>query len=163
MNVKRFLVVLAAAAVAGVIYVAAAPGGQTATPTAKQFAALKKQVSLLSKKVKAQGAAISALKTAEKGVKTEADDAVGFITNCLIAGQALPINQFGDANGTFGYAYTATAGAQPTSRTALDVDTAATPGAFLQGVAPSCISSGALRKTGGLTERRATIQAAAKR
>ena len=64
----RFLAVLAVAAVAGVTYVAAAPGGQTAAPTARQFAALKKQLSKLSKKVKAQGATITTLKGAVAGL-----------------------------------------------------------------------------------------------
>ncbi len=158
---KRFLVVLAVAAVAGATYVATAPGGQTAAPTGAQFAALKKQVSLLSKKVKAQGATISVLKKAEASVKAEADDAVGFLSSCLIAGGAAPVDEFGDTSGTFGYAFTASAGGLATSRTALDL-TSGTPGAYLQAVDPSCITTGALRKAGGLTERRATIHAAAK-
>ena len=52
MSVQRFLIVLAAAAVAGFIYVTAAPAGMQSGPTLKQFAALKKQVTLLNKKVK---------------------------------------------------------------------------------------------------------------
>jgi len=146
-----------------VIYVAAAPGGQTVAPTARQFAALKKQVSQLSKKVKAQGAKIAALSTDEKGARTEADDAVGFISSCFLTQNAgaLPINQFGDPGGAFGYNFH-TSTPSDVLTTALDVDASATPGAFLQAVDPSCISSSALHKAGAPAERRATIDAATK-
>ena len=51
---RRFLMLVGVAVVAGVMYVAAAPGSRQATgPTAKQFAALKKQVAKLQKQVKA--------------------------------------------------------------------------------------------------------------
>ncbi len=51
---RRFLMLVGVAAVAGAMYVAAAPGGRQATgPTARQFAALKKQVAKLQKQVKA--------------------------------------------------------------------------------------------------------------
>jgi len=162
--VKRFLAVLAVAAVAGVIYVAAAPGGQTVAPTARQFAALKKQVSRLSKKVKAQGVKIAALSTDEKGARTEADDAVGFISSCFLTQNAgaLPINEFGDPAGTFGYRYVDNGASSDIFTTALDVDSSATPGAFLQAVDPSCITSSALHKAGAPAERRATIRAATK-
>lgn len=50
---KRFAGVLAVVAVAAAVYVAMASGGQHAGPTAKQFAALKKQVAKLQKQVKA--------------------------------------------------------------------------------------------------------------
>jgi len=49
---KRFLTLLAVAAIAGVMYVAAAPGGLRSTgPTAKQFSALSKKVTKLQKQV----------------------------------------------------------------------------------------------------------------
>lgn len=48
----RFLIVLALIAVAGATYIAAAPGSQTAGPTAAQFNALKRQVAGLERKVK---------------------------------------------------------------------------------------------------------------
>jgi len=49
---KRFLMVLAVAAVGAVTYVAAAPGSpQALGPTARQFTALKKQVAKLQKQV----------------------------------------------------------------------------------------------------------------
>jgi outer membrane murein-binding lipoprotein Lpp len=50
---RRILMLVGVAVVAGAMYVAAAPGGQkSAGPTAKQFKALKAQVAALSKKVK---------------------------------------------------------------------------------------------------------------
>lgn len=50
---KRFLMLVGVAAVAGVMYVAAASGSQQSSgPTAKQFKALKTQVAALSKKLK---------------------------------------------------------------------------------------------------------------
>jgi hypothetical protein len=50
---KRFLTLLAVAAIAGAMYVAAAPGGlRSAGPTAKQFKALKASVTKLQKQVK---------------------------------------------------------------------------------------------------------------
>jgi len=163
--VKRFLVVLALAAVAGATYVATAPGSQTAAPTARQFAALSKKVSLLSKKVKTQGATIAALKKAETTVKTEADNVTGFLTTCLAA--AYPVNEFGDGTSAaaFGYQYKATStAATPINTTALDGDASATPGAYFQVVDTSCVTppAGALHKAGALTERRAAIGSAAK-
>jgi hypothetical protein len=48
----RFLTLLAVAAIAGVMYVAAAPGGlRSSGPTAKQFTALSKKVTKLQKQV----------------------------------------------------------------------------------------------------------------
>jgi hypothetical protein len=61
---NRFLTLLAVAAIAGVMYVAAAPGGLRSTgPTAKQFRALKASVTKIQKQVKqvkqlAQGEAV---------------------------------------------------------------------------------------------------------
>jgi hypothetical protein len=95
---KRFLMLVAVATVAGAMYVAAAPGSQQAVgPTAKQFAALKKQVAGLSKKLKA-------LKTDETKVKTLAAAEGQLLLAC--AKGAIPIDQFGDsANQTQGYRY----------------------------------------------------------
>ena len=160
---KRFLVVLAVAALAGATYVAAAPGSQTAAPTARQFAALKRQVSQLSKKVKTQGATIAALKTGEASVKTEADTVVGFLTSCFLSANAgaLPINEFGDPAGAFGYSYEESGTTTNIFTTALDVDSSSTPGGFVQVVDPTCVtSSGGLRRAGALTEHRATLGAA---
>lgn len=134
---KRFLMLVGVAVVAAAMYVAAAPGSQQTTgPTAKQFAALKRQVATLSKTVKA-------LKTDEKTVKVDAQEAVSFIASCLISpgAGALGVSQFGTA--TDGYLFGSDNGGTvaAVSRTALDVDTTATPGAFLQAVDPSCITT----------------------
>jgi hypothetical protein len=166
---KRFLTVLAVAAVAGAMYVAAAPGGRTVAPTRKQFNALKKQVTQLGKKVKSQGSTIAtlqsnltALQTDESSVKTAADDADGFISTCLAAAGVVPVGQFGDGTGgTYGYSYMDGSGVTGFT-TALDVDGSSTPGAYVQAVAPSCITSGALHKTGAPAEHRASGLAAAK-
>jgi hypothetical protein len=115
---KRFLVLVAVATVAGAMYVAAAPGSQRSTvPTTKQFAALKKQVAVLSKKLKA-------LKTDEAKVKTLAVAEGQLLLAC--AKSAIPIDQFGDSvNQTQGYRYAPAGKAAPTTSdvltTALDV------------------------------------------
>jgi hypothetical protein len=58
---KRFLTLLAVAAIAGAMYVAAAPGGmRSAGPTAKQFKALKASVTKLQKQVKLLKTAVGA-------------------------------------------------------------------------------------------------------
>ena len=50
---KRFLMLVAVATVAGAMYVAAAPGSQQSRgPTARKFAALKRQVGGLTKTLK---------------------------------------------------------------------------------------------------------------
>ena len=134
---KRFLLLVAVAAVAGAMYVAAAPGSQQSRgPTAKQFAALKKQVAALGKTVKA----VKTLAVAEAGLLLACDQ------------EAIPINQFGDGlNQTEGYRYSTTA--EPSSAeiltTALDVSDKTDPGAvFITAGDTSCdseFSSGALR------------------
>jgi outer membrane murein-binding lipoprotein Lpp len=122
---KRFLMLVAVAAVAGAMYVAASPASQQSRgPTAKQFNALKKQVATLSKSLKA--------------TKTEANAIGGFITTCLAS--ALPVSEFGDAQGgTFGYWYTDTGTTGNVYTSALDTDGSSTPGGFLQIVDPSCV------------------------
>ena len=126
---KRFLMLVGVAVIAAVMYVAASPASQQAkAPTAKQFNALKKQVATLSKSLKT--------------VKAEATAAAGFIASCLVSDNSgvLPVNQFGTQPGPgFFYGTTTTSFSL---RTALDVDTAATPGGFLQGVDPSCVTAG---------------------
>src|SRR5437763_535754 len=96
---KRFWMLVGVAGVAGAMYVAAAPGGRQATgPTARQFAALKKQVALLNKK-------LTALTKDEKVVKTAAGAAVGYIGACFLdtSGniQNLPVTQFGTTSAGF--------------------------------------------------------------
>ena len=150
---KRFLMLVAVAAVAGAMYVAAAPGSQQAAPpTAAQFAALKKQVASLNKTLKA-------LKKEETQVKTAAVDAAGFISDCFVKGGVVPVSQFGDPNGTFGFEYTPD-GTTQTKRTGLDVDGSTAPQGFIQAVDSSCVSSGgsaaassALRASGHLQVR----------
>jgi hypothetical protein len=136
---KRFLMLVGVAVIAAVMYVAASPASQQAkAPTAKQFNLLKKQVATLTKSLKT--------------VKTEANEAAGFIASCLLSTNSgvLPVNQFG-ATGTgttVGYMYGTTTAAASV-RTALDIDSSATPGGFLQGVDPSCVSgSSALGHSG---------------
>jgi hypothetical protein len=86
---KRFLMVLAVAAVGAVTYVAAAPGSpQAAGPTARQFAALKRQVGNLQKQVKA--------------AKNEADAGLGLITLCIMH-KPVGIDQVGTT--TSGYLF----------------------------------------------------------
>jgi hypothetical protein len=68
---KRFLTFLAVAAIAGVMYVTAAPGGlRSAGPTAKQFKALKASVTRLQKQLKT--------------VKTEAEAGLAIEELCIL-------------------------------------------------------------------------------
>jgi len=126
---KRFLMLLAVAAVAGGMYVAAAPGRTAhAGPTWKQYSALQKQFAALKKEV--------------GQVKKVAVEADGFVQGCLVA--VAPVNEFGDtsANPLFGYSYTPQGGAAGFAP-ALDIDRSQTPGAFLQVVDPSCVPAAA--------------------
>jgi hypothetical protein len=132
---KRFLMLVGVAVIAAAMYVAASPASQQSkTPTEKQFVALEKKVATLSKSLKT--------------VKSEADASVGFIATCLVSqtAGALPTGEFGDPQGTFGYSYTPSQGAQAVSTTALDVDTSAMPQGFLQIVDPSCVGPAGLKR-----------------
>lgn len=129
---KRFLMLVGVAVVAAAMYVAASPASQQPKgPTAKQFNALKKQVAGLSKSLKT--------------VKAEASAAAGFIATCLVSTNsgALPVSEFGDPAGTFGYSYTPSGGTQ-TFRSALDIDATTTQG-YLQIVDSSCVNTTGLR------------------
>lgn len=152
---KRFLMMLAFAAVAGAMYVAAAPGSQTAKgPTAAQFNALKKQVTTLSATVTTLNSKVSALKTT-----VMSDD--GFINDCLITGGAAPVSEFGDNpnGGTVGYEYND--GTDPVFlSTALDFDGSPTPQAFFQVIDSSCVTVSGVHHAGGLSEQRQTSFAA---
>jgi hypothetical protein len=107
---NRFFTVLAAVALAGAIYVAAAPGSRTAAgPTAKQFKALKAQVVKLKKDVTV--------------LKRDTHTVADVIFSCMLH-QTVGVAQRGDPGGTFGYTYTAT-GAPPLT-TALDLSTSPT-------------------------------------
>jgi maltose-binding protein MalE len=120
---KRFLMLVGVAVVAGAMYVAASPASQQAkSPTAKQFNALKKQVATLSK--------------TETSVKKLATAEAALLTACMKI--AVPVNQFGDPDGTGsgtkqGYHYGK--GADPTATnadiytTGLDVSSTSDTGA----------------------------------
>jgi hypothetical protein len=134
---KRFLMLVGVAAVAGAMYVAAAPGSrQAAAPTARQFAALKKQVASLNKKLKA-------LTKDETSVKKLTVDVGTFIVGCYLSDTAgfKGVTRYGDPSSTYGFSYTSSAGATAVPRTALDFDTSATPGAYLQAVDPVCATA----------------------
>src|SRR5438477_6115715 len=133
---KRFLMLVAVAAVAGAMYVAASPASQQAKgPTLKQFNALKKQVATLSKQVKTV-------------VKPEADAAVAIIGACYLKDNGngtasflvMPVSQRG--NSSAGYLYGATSPGTPT--TALD-EVTSSPQAYLQEVDPQCATTSFLR------------------
>jgi hypothetical protein len=128
------------AAVAGAMYVAAAPGSRQATgPTAKQFAALKRQVATLTSR-------LTALKKDETQVKGAAVAAVDYIGACFLDSngkiQNLQVSQAGDTTAGF---YFGTANTPATAtRSALDVvQTGATPLAYLQAVTPACVTGAA--------------------
>jgi hypothetical protein len=105
----RFLLLLAAAAVAGVMYVAAAPGSPTAAgPTAAQFKALSKKVILLQKQV--------------KNLKKEADASIGIEALCILH-QPVGVDQVGTSSSgyLFGPPQTAPTAVSAVPTTALDL------------------------------------------
>jgi hypothetical protein len=129
------------AAVAGAMYVAAAPGSRQATgPTARQFAALKKQVAVLNTKLKA-------LTKDEKAVKTAAVAAVEYLGACFLDSNGnienLQVADFG--NTTTGFLFGAAgSGSTATPRSALDVQTPGLPPlAYLQEITPACVTGAA--------------------
>ena len=109
-QMRKLLLLVAVAAVAGAMYVAAASGSQQAAGvTASQFNALKKQVATLSKKVK----------TAQNDI-----NAVAFAyAHCSLHSQ-IGIDQRGGA--AFGYSYSPD-GINSSFTTALDLNTSGTP------------------------------------
>ncbi|HLX33540.1 MAG TPA: hypothetical protein VKR79_12375 [Gaiellaceae bacterium] len=119
---NRFFTVLAFAAVAGVMYVAAASGShQVAAPTAKEFKALQRQVTSLSTQ-------LAALKKDEGVVKSLALGEASLLTDCMAV--AIPVNQFGDGtNQTEGYRYAQSNNGGDILTTALDVTASDDPGA----------------------------------
>lgn len=124
---KRFLMLVAVAVVAGAMYVAASPASQQSRgPTARQFSALQHRVAKMSK----------ILKT----VKGQAQYARDYVHDCLrntAQAGAMPVSEFGDAvNHARGYQYFD--GTTTHWTTALDIDSSDTPGAYLQKVARSC-------------------------
>jgi hypothetical protein len=136
---KRFLMLVGVAAVAGAMYVAAAPGSRQATaPTARQFTALKNQVAGLSKNLKA-------LKKDEAQVKLAAVAAVEYIGACFLDTNgnitSMAVNQFGNTTTGFLFGVPNGAPGSQTARSALDVDTSGSPLAYLQEVAPACATA----------------------
>jgi hypothetical protein len=137
---KQLWMLVGVAVVAGTMYVAAAPGSRQATaPTARQFAALKKQVASLNKK-------LTALTKDEKAVKTAAVAAVEYIGACFLDSNGnienLQVNDFGDT--TTGFLFGTSGSGTSTSRSALDVNVAGTtPLAYLQEVTPACVTGAA--------------------
>ena len=123
---KRFLMLVAVAVVAGAMYVAASPASQQAKgPTAKQFKALKAQVASLSKTV--------------KQLKTFAGIDLTLLTDCVKV--AVPIDQFGDSSSaqTEGYDYQKPKGTTLQLTTALDASDSSDPGAlYITGGDSSC-------------------------
>jgi hypothetical protein len=126
---KRFLMLVGVAVVAAAMYVAAGTASQQSKGVSvAKFNALEKKVTTLSKTL--------------KQVKAAAADADGFIRSCLLSanGGVLPINQFGDPAGTFGYQYYD--GTQTIDTTALDLDLSSPfQGVYLQGVDSACVGS----------------------
>ena len=135
---KRFLMLVGVAIVAGAMYVAASPASQQAkkpkAPTAKQFNALKKQVASLSKSLKA-------LKADETKVKADATAAAGFLETCFV--NVAPISQFGSPSDGFLFGTSVT----NAPRTALDIDSSTTPDALIQMVEPICVTSSTAKHT----------------
>ena len=90
---KRFLLALALVAVAGATYVATAPGSHTsAGPTARQFKALKNEVTGLKKQL--------------RHLKSLANAEGKLLTDCMAV--SVPIDRFGDYTNdpaTYGYMY----------------------------------------------------------
>jgi len=156
---KRLLMLVGVAAVAGAMYVAAAPGSSqsAAPPTARQFATLKRQVASLSKSLKA-------LKKDEAQVKKVAGVALGFIGACFFDSNGqledLPVSQFGTTSAGFLFgADSATA----TPRTALDIDASGSPLAFLQEITPACLTSTAALRHGSVRSGSSRLQIWAER
>jgi hypothetical protein len=93
---KRFLTLLAVAAIAGAMYVAAAPGGlRSAGPTAKQFKALKASVTKLQKQVKT--------------LKTEAGAALAIEELCIMHAP-VGVSQLGTSSSGYLFGAPQTAG-----------------------------------------------------
>jgi hypothetical protein len=108
----RFLTLLAVAAIAGVMYVAAAPGGlSSAGPTAKQFKALKTTVTKLQKQVKT--------------LKTEAEASLGIEELCILHAP-VGVSQLGTSTSgyLFGPPQTSPTASTATATSALNVASA---------------------------------------
>lgn len=125
---QRFLTLVAVAAIAGAMYVAAAPGGLRSTgPTPAQFKALKARVASLQK--------------ALGQVKKESDAVAVVMVQCVMY-QAQAVDDFGNGASGFGYDYTDPQqnGGQPFLTSALDLapSTETTSQFYFLGVNPAC-------------------------
>lgn len=109
---KRFLLVLALVAVAGAMYVATAPGSQTAGPTAKQFKTLKKQVAALQKQVKAANANTNGLGD--------------FVLACIVHA-SVGVDPVGDSSDGYLFGAPGTPPASASATSALTGDASGTP------------------------------------
>jgi hypothetical protein len=141
---NRFLILVGVAVVAAGMYVAASPASQQSKgPTLKQFNALQKQVTALSKKLKT--------------TKDEADAAFGVIGACYLNSSAnfedLKVSQRGTINPLGpGYLF-GTNGTTNAPTTALDIATSSPPQAYLQEIDPQCIAIlGGLRHHAGSSQ-----------
>lgn len=146
---KRFLMLVGVAVVAAAMYVAASPASQQSKgPTAKQFAALKKQVAGLSSQV--------------KKLHSETTAVIGVLGACMQG--ALPINDFGDPTGSAGapegYDYEQPKGTPPQLTTALDVTAASDTGALW--ITGSTGSNACQTVLGGFGFRKAAARAGVK-
>ena|SRR5690349_20345203 len=154
---SRFFTLLAVAAIAGAMYVTAAPGGlRSAGPTSTQFNALKLRVAKLEKSV----AQVKKLAVVEGVV----------LANCVMY-HAQAVDDYGDDAGhTFGYSYAdpQVNGGAPFLTTALDVapSSEATSQFYFLGVNPACVSSinspstASTANTSGTLKRLSAIAAA---
>jgi hypothetical protein len=123
---KHFLMLVAVAVVASVMYVAAAPASQQSSrSTARQISSMKRQVKILNRVV--------------NSVKHQAMHADNYVRNCLTGteGGTVPVTEFGDAL-THGYGYQYFDGTSTRYTSALDIDTTSDPGAYLQKVSRGC-------------------------
>jgi len=127
---KRFLILVGVAVVAAAMYVAAGSASQTGGVSPAKFNALEKKVAALSKTLKT--------------VKVEAMDADQFLRSCMLPpsnGGVLPINEYGDPAGTFGYKYTDN-GVDVINTTAIDADPApSNTTAWIQVVDSACVAA----------------------
>jgi len=129
---KRFLTLLGIAAVAGAMYVAAAPGGLRSTPTPAEWKALTAKVTKLQRQV--------------TNVRKEADAALGVEALCIMR-KPVGIDQVGDT--TSGYLF-------GPSQTAPDAVTATASGAL--NLAPSTETSPQYRLFELNTSQRICVQ-----
>lgn len=159
---RRFLMLLAMAAIAATMYVAAAPGSALhAGPTWRQYVALKKQLAATRKvlgevvvvtvndhtQLGQVATAVTSDETELGQVATTAANSDQFIKNCLLTPSAgvAPTTERGDLMASsYGFAfYNAPPGPAPSFYTgALQFDFSAHPQSYFQRVDPNCVGNG---------------------